>query len=1698
MTSLNPIAYNDGGIFRNSDFVGYIPDFLKEEPDVVTLLQVMSDYLNNAYRNIEETSEFEIRKICTETSVSTTKTELKKLQSMFELAYGRGESVLLVSSPRNNVKSDAVLGNLGAQYPLTVKYGASAVTDTIRAAKSLGVGSRCTDGQVVYVEYENITPTQTIPYYYDASSNTLIRDPKGNSQDPFEGTPNTPGRMIQFYVDNVGAVGSRFANSVGAVDYYEVFFKLKIRDVTSVSNTDTVSFDIDGFNSEEDSLIVDYCNMASIADSGKYRATIKFADDGGFAWKDGFPTGVFYFRDSSTASLVRVGSGSSILSPDPLSSKNAEHYTITGLEVNSGVVKAYVDNFPGLYSYALCYLVRRDTGYIVGHYKMDASIASTERYDDGRLYVLLTPCDGNDSSLLLGDAENIELVIIPLFQSKRVIDYTDSKPIVKWDDQYPMCGTRSIMGERLYMRRASLEGNRTVVSGFSPNTTNVIGVNSFLLDTKYECDSSNALFSGNVMWNGIAYLKSAPVRLENGKYMYTLAEGYTIRYTAGATCDILDITTGVVTVSGNDNRILNGYWKDSDLYSAGDYALLESVGTDADPVLVKMATVTGNTQFTISDSTLGADTVYTVSKVKVDSSATLDSFEYLKQYQDYTAGIVKWTNGGDIFSAEYMLAYDYEYRSESLFHMITDVVPYGIGSYSAGSYVFADGNVYRVAKDTYVETLSDISSVPGFVPDHISHYSLGLKTVENAFMPYYGQYAVLDYDEKPNYSADMSITTRPLYIAKVKDTALKYGWRDREYMMYGNRMDRTTKARNGFIELYETFADHDIVNNDLSLYASGYTSGKFIPRGTSRYISADIDAALSAVNNYDGTWTVSVRSSDHGLYDGVEVSVAGVVCDGLAGGRTYGDLVFNHEHVTVKLIDGDSFSYTVSVDADIPEDTLVGEYKNAECIYCSDYRYDITAAQVSDDGEYIYFDAENSGYIDSGTTIYVSDCAMTCDSDEDAPDIDLTGEYVSVFKSTSGSNYVAIRNTIGLPAGHHYVPVSGYARVSSTISAGDLMYDGECVYRVSDGQWQKLDLTALTTPFTIFSRHNLFETNGTNTTFGLGEEHEIHEIYGNGPGTALVNMREAIDFIRPENADIVENKTEVFIQNVFPTVYNGWHTVTKVYGPGIFEITIKDIDGELVPGSPVENTRMIAQAGTWYRYTVNACEWDKISNYATYTSANVISNIRLGSAESGEDAESVYVYTNQEQNFEVGDRIVFDVTGRGCYSVGDTVNDSTGFVSSVVRKVINGKNFVIDGDSDLVDTIHKGESTVFRGYILGSDGSTYDNIDMLYGEFSKKLHSYGNSRISFRNGDVVILLGQVTPHTNGAWRVVANGSWMPIRRKRVVKIRDISVEMYNNPEYNEYDDTTVAVPYKYRCYTEADIRAAKVDNGLYYMVPDWFARNYKFTEVALDNLDTTRDALYEYNAKYDYGTVAPRDFVDSSFKGIPDMHYPLVEKVERLSYLKDMNVIDYDFIGYLARYMGYDITALASDVDESNVYRSDDARRKAVRETIENLPQYYALGGTKAGINMLLNTFGIIADVVTKWTNTTNPYGELLTEDEMLERVESENENESITGSWVPTPHIGLYIPTNSNFKNLLMSESDIAVLKEQIRVFKPINVVFDDIVMSTKVKFEMTASISGGNMKLGSSSAPVLTDTAEDEVVTIDYGTCSGMNCVF
>lgn len=100
--AVNPIIHDDGGVFRFQDYLSQIPGFLKGEDDVVILLQLFSDYINNAYRNITTVKKFEFKLITTESRINATILQLQKLNNMLKLSSERGFPILYFAKPISN------------------------------------------------------------------------------------------------------------------------------------------------------------------------------------------------------------------------------------------------------------------------------------------------------------------------------------------------------------------------------------------------------------------------------------------------------------------------------------------------------------------------------------------------------------------------------------------------------------------------------------------------------------------------------------------------------------------------------------------------------------------------------------------------------------------------------------------------------------------------------------------------------------------------------------------------------------------------------------------------------------------------------------------------------------------------------------------------------------------------------------------------------------------------------------------------------------------------------------------------------------------------------------------------------------------------------------------------------------------------------------------------------------------------------------------------------------------------------------------------------------------------------------------------------------------------------------------------------------------------------------------------------------
>ena len=1587
---MNPIVYNKNGQFRFNDFIGYLPEFLRSEPDVVTYLQVMSDYINNAYRNVEVTDEFELVKVCTSTDCVRVENWMERLCGMFRTACDRGDKVAFLSVPRNNVKSNVVLGNANAEYARTIEVDLDDVQDSFSSASSRlgGVGS-VADGDVVYVKYRRMSPVRTVAYDYVKETDLLVKDPMGSSQDPFTGSDNDPNTMIEFTVEDVGHVVRRYGEKADSVVYYEVYFPIKISGVSRVPSTGYVETDIDG-DGAADSIYVDYYNLGS-ASGDSLNAYIRFADSAAFGWTGEFPGGMFYFRDTSAASLTNLDSKDTMSVSDTMLSPGVDKYRISRIEKQSGEYRIYMDVFPGIYSNALFYVMRGTEG--LGVYKMNGDIEPSTRFDDGEPYISVVNMSGMDYDI--EHKTGLVLVSIPLAYSKYTLDYDARLPLVKWSGEISGLGGETI-GTSANMRLigATAIKNTLVYGGTAVRTSKYTVVLSTDITGTVAVGQklrSDAFVGGFATVTGIRQRPGGQTEMTVG--------GDGINPISG-TIDVYDCSVGYIAAV--DTSVYPEY------EYTGSYAYFTLISDNADAVrryqhAVANFVIGGSTSarlcdvgpVTITDDgnyiiaiekpagiALSVTGISQLTLLSEDNNVRISEMLYVKRRADgNVVGVPKPRKyKGSLFTQEYMLATSGNVTS--LLVMVTDVVPVGkncraengkyICSYRKGEYVYDESTdtVYLVGQSVEIEGTGFTAS-PTMSIDYMKHYSVGYKKVLNDCMPYSGPVSTLDYDQKPNYDGDMSVNRIPLYAKKVNDVRLKYGWQQRQYVYYKDTIGIDAMDRAGFIEVYSGNDDNP-VDVDLRDGANVLVEPAMLYGCGSRYYVVDVDKNPTAVRNNDGSWTVTVRSAGHGLPDGASISVT---VDDVTGDNK----VFVADSVPAKVVSADVIQY-VTVWPDIMGNTVTGNVEN----------------------------------------------------------IHITHDR-------------AYKNSENYP------------------TAGDIAMLGDKVYIVGTGDWELVSPDAIVSPATIYARQNLFDVSVTNPTFAMGDEYVIKQLSLEDmpTGVAQVQLSQRI----PEldiDPSAYEGTGRVYIRYVNQGVFNGWHTIKTVHNGGIIDIVIDPSIEVSGPIMPIMNRKMTLSVGRWYKYTLNGYDWSKTSGGSSYVTSN-----RATSAELSDTSLSITM--KYAHGLSVGDHILVDISpdGNEVYRISSGNRNSSGYIkATTVTGVVDDHTIEIPrgiADNSL--------PSVYRGYIV--DGG---NLVRLVGEYPYVLDG---EKIRFRNGDVVITLSQTCLDEIRGWRVTENTVWVPLAKKRTFKVERMSVDLERNPAY-ELEDLENEVEYRYVTYSDADVVA---DTGA-LRIGYSNARNYHFEHPYVENLDTTQNAELEYSSKYDYATVAPRDDMDTSFKGVPDMGYPLAERIERLAYLRDPDVIDMDLIGYLARFMGYDITALADDIRSSNVYKDGDDREKAIRETVAHLPQFYALNGTKPGINMLMATFGLVGELITMWTRADDPYGRLVRQTDVDAMIAKDG-----TSSWVPTPHVTLDIKSNDTYNCVLMGNEELVRMREQIRRCKPINVVFDGIRVIFDSSTKASASISNAGMSIKCGTVPLIGGTEYDG---IDTDPCLDEDCSF
>ena len=405
-------------------------------------------------------------------------------------------------------------------------------------------------------------------------------------------------------------------------------------------------------------------------------------------------------------------------------------------------------------------------------------------------------------------------------------------------------------------------------------------------------------------------------------------------------------------------------------------------------------------------------------------------------------------------------------------------------------------------------------------------------------------------------------------------------------------------------------------------------------------------------------------------------------------------------------------------------------------------------------------------------------------------------------------------------------------------------------------------------------------------------------------------------------------------------------------------------------------------------------------------------------------------------------------------------------------------------------------------YELGTTGSIYvfsqisgykyaNNVTQLNGLYEISVLSVtkyvgmnapvATSKCIPNEGDVVELSDQLNANENGVWRV-SKGLWKklkdevdtnppslssPVNVRLVAKVGQMGIDAYPNesPSPLQLADGTY-VPYVYSVYSEADVLQYINQNATsqqqIYMVGYTYMRDWSFNYEYVPNIDAGGPFQKQYDATYDYNTVVNPFTMKPGWVGIPTMKYPLVEKIGRLIYQKDPNIIDLDVIGYLGRYLGYDITTVLEDLQNNPYYTTDAEVELALRKTIENLPSFYALKSTESGLQSLLTTFGIVGELVTMWTDANDPYGDFIP-DYQIASAQIQNTASGRNVNYIPTPHFKILANVEGPGFNQFLPD-DVQRIFKSITSYKPINTVFDGMIKFIEAK--LNASIRAGTIR--------------------------------
>lgn len=1667
----NPIAVNDGGLFRFVDFMNYVPDFLKEEEDVVTLMQLFSDYLNNAYRNLEDSTRFTFNFFATESTAKNMKNRIDELVKKLTACDSNNLYVYYLSLPRTNATyntTDAL-----TYIKNNIYYeGEFSETIPLDVFKNMMPNDQSNDGDVIYIQYKD---NSVYPYYINKADNLLVIDPMRTSQDPFKNTLNAmingAPRVIKFIPKDVSEPIVSFVGQINNANVYSIKFDVTINEVENAPSkyreeigSDTIDVDLYTYLNDTTAFVcVDNATHSPI-----------------FNWNGDTPTGIFYFKD-----LYEFINGEN--------SYIYQEYRIEKIEFIPNEQNPSRSNLGYLTLSTVVNLNAGDTFMI----ESNEVIGTSDIHDvtlSGAYTLETEPC-GNVLKIRFRQAidltpgtSRVKYMTMPnrlykyaLSYSRLGYDYSNVIPKIVWDHTASVNDDKVKEGDTVYPY--TTRGNKKIgelrfenIYSFAedpndpnkyinvkpknfvdiPESVEIEAGSHYYFEYSYK-DSEN-LFADSA-FDDVFDNPLASYSVSGGHSYFRKLDGNAqLKFPSIGTSIDREVADALVVDVYAMNAAMGIYTDvadDSDVFmysdvtpDVGDFCLITKIELGSNGIVKTPV----NGIYTIQQATLmdpaGAKYHVFFDKDVPELTTGVFEFTFLKGPEDKSRAVLAAVDANaceakckywydDIFTADYWLSSDGSYMLKCAYKDEVDVVVHilkyenGKG-YKTGELIYwpETKSVYRVVKPiSGNETESELKEKGVIIPYMYNVADIARKPIYNEYMQGIFRTSQLDYGESVDvsqYSKLNDIVNR-LFVEKADDNRLIFGWKDRDFLMNMASYNTSGKARTGFCEFYTTYEENDIVLKNMENYSVAKTiPGEGITlKGLANTLEVTAEN-LSADAIEAGAYLVRVKAKKHNLPDGAKVRVTGAI-------SPYTMFDFNtpvNEFDTITVVDENEFTYIRHSDYDEPN---VSSPATAKVTEYRDIYNPITRI------DYYLNDQEGTkykaGYLYIHTAYPHGYSIYTKVSVVNAPtNVENAGWIDSVLGSKHKVDVIVDDYVYGIKLDAVHVPLGGsswlhYETVISDSSNplensysmvspedGDVLNVDGKFYKVGIMDWEELSGDTIEAPFYLYTHQNIMDITSTNPSSAKGDENLIESITFDGNDTVTVVVHDRMD--------LVAKKSCVYISQVYPLEFDGRFVVDTVVTPRMFTYKVVPTSIPENAGRAVNNCKMTCTEGKWFKYLVSEVMVNRKSVYEIFKYGKAI-------VDSIADKPSInYVETEISHEYKVGTRIVIYIDEK--------------YYNAIVSSVLNEKAFLYEfADGSLPIDVLGGY--VFKGVYI-PEQNHIDDVEPL-GLYKQYLNCL-KAEYDFEEGDIVFANDNLRDDMPKRY-IAKKGLWTPCSEKRIMKIKKLDIDRYHNNEWDGANAGEAIDEYVYRPYTYPEVEkmiGEDLDNGISSYIMPFHIRSYNFSSPYVENLDTTEQPMPQFNSKHDYASVAPRYDMDDKFKGIPDMKYPLVEKLERLIYLRDATVIDYDLIGYLARFMGYDITDAKNDVDANRMYSTREAREKAVRETVSNLPQYYTLGGTRPGLEMLMETFGLVAEVITMWTDVDRPYDELIEEDQVRIREDADYEEGKIS-KWVPTPHVKVKFRSDANFDNGVVGEEKVSTLIKNIKCFKPIQVVFDDFI---------------------------------------------------